>query len=54
MSRTGLLERQETTNSVVDRKMQENHPKYIKIWVAEVEGCRLDVYTVIIEVMNNF
>ena len=38
------------------RKLPENagkHLKYIKIWVAEVEGCNLDVYMGFMEVMNN-
>ena len=38
------------------RKLPENagkHLKYIKFWVAEVEGCNLDVYMGVMEAMNN-
>ena len=38
------------------RKLPKNagkHLKYIKIWVAEVEGCNLGVYMGFMEVMNN-
>ena len=56
----GLLERQETTywpeNAGNCQKTQENagkHPKYIKIWVAEVEGCNLIVYMGFMEVKND-